>query len=782
MLVHPLNVDDPFSLILVADQRFSTTSPENDNVWELHFENHAPIALETTFGLRACHMRIFHQITVSGQIINHPAQYFSKPVIDKIFPNYLSIFGWLITNISIRNDFLIRNNNLITGRIQFSNYSPIDQRVKFDIAAVLKPLNAGYSMKPTIHNLLPVLQGQTETLIVSMVMSGGPMTQGSPFPSLTTDLILPPNEQVNIVWSCTVDSDKIAGIEGARKALNFNWDAEVARVEMVNQANSISIKTGDPKWDAVFHLSQTAAFSLLHTPDDTDQPPRPTPYRNSESIHPKGINTSLRNDDLSILQLYHLSQVLLPANAGLVKKLLSNSLSKRSTHFKENFSTPKMPLFPLIAQLAFQIYEIDFDLDFLRQVYPVLVQNLLTWFNTDQDVDQDGVPECSSASNIGLTFNTLADPIHTSGEQINPAFLESPALAALIIAEYSALKQIERILNEINPAQELDKLLRKTKTGLGKMYQTKNKCFNYRDRDSHESPNAEILFSSKCIPKIAINKTLLETKRLHIILEFEDNPAQPFSLIICGIDATGQDVLEEFNFRQLFLINDKLSITSKNLYSQLLKIEILGITPLGHLKVQTLGLEQLDISCLAPVLTDLMTEKRLSALIDHNILLDHPAYQYGIPENIPTKDQLWKETPNAINFPWNHLILLGLRKHHQNQLSYTLFSRLMSLCVQTLENHHAFFENYNPVSGNPIGYRNALSGLIPITFFLDLVGIKIYSPKKIRISGENPFPWPVTIHFCGLEVHRAGRNTKVTLANGQTIHHYGTAAKLFEAR
>ena len=781
MLVHPLQLNDPFSLLLAADQRFSHADMGVDNVWELHFNHHTPIILETTFGLRACSMRIFSQVTKSGQMVNHPDQYFSKPIIENIYPNYASIFGSIFDQISMRNQFLVRNANLTIGRIQFMNKSSTDQKIKLDLAAVLKPLNSGYSMKPTSQNLLSLLQGQSEELFVSIVMSSGPTTQGSPYPSLTTDFTLPVNERVNIVWACAVDNDRLASVEFARKALNFNWDAEVARIEMVNKSNVIAIKTGNPDWDAVFYLSQIAAFSVFHSSDSDDQPPRFVPYRNPETVTLKQPSQGSMSNNVSILQLYHLSQVLLPANPGLVKKLLLARLSGSFAEVKVNITNKAKPMLPLIAQLAVQVYEIDFDHNFLRQVFPALVHNLNVWFNADYDVDQDGIPELPSISEIGLTHNTLFDPSHSVGEQINPATVESPALSALIIAEYAALKQIERVLDESKATPKLDKLIRKTKTGLEKMFQPKLKCFNYQDRDTHKAPYDETLFSGKILPKIKVNKKFLEPQRLHIIFEFEDSSSQSFSIKIAGKDAMGQEISEEFNNRQLLLVNGKRSITSNRVYLQLNSIELNGFSFGGQIQVQTLGLQHLDISCLAPILTENVTEKRLSSIINQHIQLDHLAYQHGIPENFPTKYQTEKDMPNAINIPWNHLILLGLRKHHQDQLALNLFSRLMQLSVLSLKHHHAFFESYDPHTGNPIGYRNAVNGLIPITFFLDLLGVKIYSPKKVRISGESPFPWPVSIQFCGLEIHRDGRNTKLTLPNGQTIHHYGTAPKLFEA-
>jgi hypothetical protein len=56
-----------------------------------------------------------------------------------------------------------------------------------------------------------------------------------------------------------------------------------------------------------------------------------------------------------------------------------------------------------------------------------------------------------------------------------------------------------------------------------------------------------------------------------------------------------------------------------------------------------------------------------------------------------------------------------------------------------------------------------------VGLFLQVLGVQILSPRRVRLEGENPFPWEVTICFRGLKVVRGLRKTEVTFANGRSV-------------
>jgi hypothetical protein len=94
---------------------------------------------------------------------------------------------------------------------------------------------------------------------------------------------------------------------------------------------------------------------------------------------------------------------------------------------------------------------------------------------------------------------------------------------------------------------------------------------------------------------------------------------------------------------------------------------------------------------------------------------------------------------------------------------------MMSGVIQNLKRSQAFYRNYHAETGTGLGERNALHGLAPVGFFLQALGVEIHSPNRVKISGENPFPWPVTVKYRGLTVTRQMSQTEIIFPNGQSV-------------
>ena len=117
---------------------------------------------------------------------------------------------------------------------------------------------------------------------------------------------------------------------------------------------------------------------------------------------------------------------------------------------------------------------------------------------------------------------------------------------------------------------------------------------------------------------------------------------------------------------------------------------------------------------------------------------------------------------------WNNLIGEGLVKYGYQEEAVILFTRLMRSIVENLKKNQAFYQYYHSQTGQGIGEKHALSGLPPLGLFLEILGVKIITSKRVFLKGHNPFPWPVTIKFRGLTVLRESKQTHLTFPGGQT--------------
>jgi hypothetical protein len=116
---------------------------------------------------------------------------------------------------------------------------------------------------------------------------------------------------------------------------------------------------------------------------------------------------------------------------------------------------------------------------------------------------------------------------------------------------------------------------------------------------------------------------------------------------------------------------------------------------------------------------------------------------------------------SAIQLPWNILLGKGLLAHDKKSLAAELFSKLMKTILINLDDSGCFFSAYDAKTGIGRGIRNSLEGLIPIGFFLQVLGIQIINEREIEIEGDHPFPWPVVLRYRGMVIHRDKGQTRI---------------------
>jgi hypothetical protein len=147
---------------------------------------------------------------------------------------------------------------------------------------------------------------------------------------------------------------------------------------------------------------------------------------------------------------------------------------------------------------------------------------------------------------------------------------------------------------------------------------------------------------------------------------------------------------------------------------------------------------------------------------------------YGLPACVPTASapgRLPSEDPvcQSVHLPWNALVGEGLLAYGLRAEAAALVERLMSAVVRNLKQQRAFATAYHAGTGAGLGERNALHGLAPLGLFLDTLGVRIETSRRLVLSGKNPFPWPVTVKYRGLTVTRRAEGTTVVFPDGQSL-------------
>jgi hypothetical protein len=125
---------------------------------------------------------------------------------------------------------------------------------------------------------------------------------------------------------------------------------------------------------------------------------------------------------------------------------------------------------------------------------------------------------------------------------------------------------------------------------------------------------------------------------------------------------------------------------------------------------------------------------------------------------------------------WNLLEIEGLLAYGFRTEAALVFTRLMAGITNSLKSFHSFYSGYDSDNGSPSGERNSLNGLAPMGLFLEILGLKFMAGNSILLTGNNPFPWPITVKYRGTTVTRQEKETHIVFPDGQSIDVHGSGS------
>ncbi len=372
---------DPLCLTLAADSRLSIPDYLNDHIWELVLGGGEPsaLALRTTYGLRAKSMRIFLRFSENGKSVSDPAVFSLPPTIRRFYPNFLILEYSPFPNIDVINEDWVPQSNAISGRVTIANKSNAVRKIRLEVCSLLTPID-GQAMTNNQMQLVNVLSGKTSGLYPVLFLTGGPAHGSGPHPSLFLDLELGPGATRQLTWTQAATEVLQASFDLARQTAARPWEAERARLELLNSSQTVEIHTGDKDWDAAFALSQSAAFGLLFPPNEKLPQSSIVAARGPDNGYsPKGDGTDYPAswNGQTPFDAYYLANVLPVASAAqdLLKNFLAVQQEDGTIDGKPGLSGQRGRYLaaPILASLAWKFYERSENRDYLTKVFPQLL-------------------------------------------------------------------------------------------------------------------------------------------------------------------------------------------------------------------------------------------------------------------------------------------------------------------------------------------------------------------------------------------------------------------------
>lgn len=769
------------SLTIAADARLCHTHYTNDQIWELNLGNSEPpaVALQTTFGLRARICNIFPRFIHKDKVITDPAHFYRPITIHKYFPNYIKLSFRPFSSINVQIEYWVPGSQVIAGRTKITNLSREIFTAQLEWAELLIPSPEGVRMATREMGLTTILAGQTSNIIPVFLLTGGIQAGKSTYPALNLAYEIPPHGEEEARWVNASLDEINASFELSKQIINKNWEAEFARIQRIN-SSQLEITTGNHDWNTALYFAQTISRQLIIQPTASPQSASFVYSRNPDqgySMRADGGDYNHLWNGQTAFDTYYLANLLLPASPDIVKCMLDNFLATQ-THTGEIDWKPgvggqrsQLLATPLIATLTWMYYQYTGDSEYLKLIYPQLTRFYFSWFEASHDRDGDALPEWDQIIQTGFEEHPLFSVVHPRSIGLDISTVESPDLIAYLYRECISLLTIARLLEDDTAAQIFIKDADRLKHALEQFWSDQQACFLYRDRDSHFVSPGGILGTQQGSGILEIHQEFQPPIRPQLCFVSKRERTNPIQVYIHGTTPTGAHRVDHLTAYRIRWHLGTGFLTSDSVYQSIEKIEITGCSDDVNVIVRSPDMTIMDQTQLLPLWAGLLTEENAKILINLTILNKKRFLSpYGLKSilNGAEEDDI-PESYYSMHLPLVSLVLEGLVRYGMQKKAAEVFNRMMKAILHALKNDLKFYQSYHSETGVPLGAANTLTSLIPIGLFLKILGVNIINPNRLEVSNGNPFPWPVTIKYCGLTVVHQDKKTAVIFPNGQNV-------------
>ena len=778
--MHAIAVDrtGPKAFILAPDGEFSAFEPEHDQIWTMDLEppDASPFHLHTTYHLRVNSMRVFSNLLMGHRRLIKPDDFSLPPTVTAYAPSAIEIEYAFNHQVAVRFTGFIPEPDLLVGSLCIKNTFSQPIALIVEMAAILIPLGQGNPIHPDTIDHNHVLSGKTEELFPILFTSGGPTGTSNPYPALHVPVTLAPNEVENIQWVLASKTSQTSSFEAARNWTAQDWHKDLQAYKKSHQKKMVFIKTGQPDWDTAFYLAQINARSHLVNFHQTTPC---TAFSRKRLTNPLKAAPGIKKErpDLTLLEALHLSQVLLPSHIDYLLKLAEGFIACIDdqgclcSHNRRDITTTAINDSPLLANLCLMLYEICPDAAFLKQAFPHLRRFFDIGWLKNKKPEPANLPTWDTPEQLQLDFGLFNFEVwEEAGSGLDIRTALSPALAAMLLREASAMKQIAHILGERSARSWYAQWIKIIQEALNSLWVDANHHFSYQDYQTHHTPQREIYDFGQIQSPLKIDKPFSQPQRLQISFKTREKYPKKTSVRLEGVDSHGEMITELIQPPALHWINQRAHITTQKIFSALNVVYFEGFNPDDHFLIKTADYSQPDISCLLPVWSGGIRKEHLASISKSLIDGETLSCAFGIPESWHFNHPLPDGLSMPVNVQWNTLVLDGLAREGYAEEAMTLFTNLMTPIIRGLKAFNGFYPRFDNLTGLPIGAANTIAGLVPVGLFLKIAGIKLMSPERVAVWGENPFPWPVEVRWQGLCLRKETSQVDIIFPDGTQYH------------
>lgn len=773
----------PFYAELAADARLSPTDYTNDQSWRLQPGTHdsPALALQTRYGGRAGLVSLVPMWTLDGRTIYQAVGYATPPILTAFAPGFLQAQARITPQLALRAEYWAMSSHAVGGRFTLANAGSAPLQIRLDLFG-----HVGVNGKERRLRLITLPQktaaldlGRFSQLHPLVVLEG---SQGTASPVDTSkigvDLTVPANGRVAVRWIAAGEAEPQASYQQARYWLGQNWPEAFAAITSAAAAIP-DIETGDDELDAMLaasyrqlvqsFLKPTASLPYA-SPVATRQHDRGYSPRGDGSDYPRGWTGQA--PPLTYLSALAIAPVAPDWAQGVILNYLAVQREDGWIDWKPGLGGQKQGslCLPILARLAWGIFQYSEDQAFLQAVFPGLLRFFERWLAADLDADGDGAPEWQSEAQTGYPYFPTFAINQPWGQHADIRTVETPDLTAYLLSEALSLREIAYFLRDESTTEALDSRVAALSAQLDSFWLGDH--YAYRDRDSHINRGATVVLqdgngAEEHFPVLALTPPARLVVRVSGGLEH----VPQMTVHLQGVDHTGQPVTEDIEAERFVWTHSRGATTSQTVFSEINRIWCEGLINVYRIRVTTLDTSRLDINALLPLWAVGIPEDHVSALA---ALASAERFlrPNGVTMTAATDPQFDPANENGSGGIWPFWLTLigeGLIEHGRPDLAADLLARLLPAQIDVLKAEKHFSEFYHSDQPVGLGESGHLSGIAPLHLFLRVLGVRVISPGRVWVGGPFSLPAPVRLTQHGVQIERSADGTRVRFPSGHTV-------------
>lgn len=766
------------TLPLAADARLSRTDYTDDQSWEFSIGTlDAPaMTLQTRYGGRVGLASLVPMWNLDGRTIYQAQTYTRPPTITAFAPGYVRADGGLTPFLTLTAEYWVMESHAVGARYTLANTGNQDVTLRLEIfghvAAGGKPLKLAIVTLGDGKNALSM--GEISGLRAAVMLENGTAQHaasgGKTSPKIGQELTVPAGGVVTVRWVHAGLEDLRDSLALAESWLARDWSGYFQQIASAAEAIP-NIETGRADLDTVIAASYHALVQSLLKPSGT------LPYASfvatRQSTHgysPAGDGSdhdrgwSGQTPQLAYPVALALATIDGTLAQGIVLNYLAIQTPDGAVDAKPGMAGQRQGFasLPILARMAWGIFQITGDETFLREALPKLVRFFEYWTNQSSD----RLPSWVDERQMGYLYFPTFGQGSQWAQNADVRTVIGSDMAAYLIAEAVCLSQIAQQLGETSVSEYAENQLMQLRTQRDALWDGQK--YGYRDRETGAaSQHIAILTEAHADQEHFIAQKLETPARLIVRVTGGTGKTPRMTLTIDGVDANGNKISETAAPPEVAWYRGYGVYTTQHVYAEVDRVQTDGLSRVYKLDLHTLDTTRTDINALLPLITDtphaaaLMKQATDAFLRPNGITMCAATDEDFDPSNQQGCGGIWPF--------WAAQISEGLWSHGYHAESIQLLSRLLSAQANALETDANFHEFYHSDTPKGLGEAGHLGGIAPLYLLPTVFGVMIVSRSRVWAGGAFKWNTPVTVRQHGITVTRSASGTRIAFRSGSVV-------------